>query len=260
MAAVAAAIALAATAALTTLALCASGAAHAGSLQVSPLRIELTPAKSIMSMTVRNGEPAEMQVQAEVLEWTQENGRDVYRPTRDVLVNPAIFRLGPQGTQILRMGLQVAPAAVERSYRVFVQELPQEDLSPGGAGGLRMQTLLRLGIPVFVPATAPRIDARWSLEQAAAAGDAPSLTLANAGTTHIQLTQIVLRQADGRELLRTPLSLYVLPGRATSLPLKLPPQVSLAPGALLQVEPTADTPAPLPAVSVPVVRVDTPSR
>src|ERR1700710_2323679 len=72
-------------------------------LQVAPLRVTLAPGHPVIAMTVGNGDDAQVAVQAEVFAWSQEDGKDVYRPTSDVLVNPAIFKLAPQGQQILRL-------------------------------------------------------------------------------------------------------------------------------------------------------------
>ena len=108
----------------------AATGALATSLSVAPLRLVLTPERPVGSLTMGNSEDAEVAVQAEVLAWSQEDGRDVYQPTREVLVNPAIFRLPPGGRQIVRLGLQVPAEARERSYRVFLRQLPRDQALP----------------------------------------------------------------------------------------------------------------------------------
>ncbi|MBU1362008.1 MAG: fimbria/pilus periplasmic chaperone [Gammaproteobacteria bacterium] len=228
--------------------------AIAGMLQIAPLRIELAAARPVAALTVRNGDAHEMSVQAEVLEWTQENGRDVYRPTRDVLVNPVIFKLAPDGTQIVRLGLQVTAGETERAYRLFVQQLPRQQPHEAGAG-VHMQTLLRLGVPVFVPSTSPRIAARWQV-LATGSGSEPALTLENTGSTHIQLTRVTVRAVGGAEDPSFGMSLYVLPQQTARVPVRWP----AAAGSAVSVSAVADTPTPLPTVQLTVPRAEAAAR
>lgn len=212
--------------------------AAAASLSVAPLRIALTPERPVASLTMGNGEDTEVAVQAEVLHWSQDrDGNDIYEPTRDVLVNPAIFRMPPGGRQIVRLGLQVPAEARERSYRIFLRQLPRDQALPReGTAGATVQTLLRIGVPVFVPPAQPKHALQWSL-QAAPAGY--RLVLDNQGSEHIQLTQLVVRREDGTELQRKSLSLYALAGQSAAVALEL---AALPPGTPLQIEAATDAP------------------
>ena len=240
-------------------------AAWAASLRVAPIRIVLTPGHAVAAMTIGNAEDAEVAVQAEVFAWSQVDGKDVYEPTRDVLVNPTIFRVGAQAQQIIRVGLRVPAGEREKSYRIFLQQLPhQQPSGPAVAAdrtpGVQIQTLLRIGVPIFVPQKAAPTSSRplvqWGVERADAS---PVLTLAqtstpayrlnirNGGNEHIQLTQIVLRHPNGDEFARKSLSQYVLAGQATALPMDLP---SLAVGSAFSVEAQSDAAQPVPAVQL----------
>lgn len=243
----------------------APGAVQAASLYVAPVRVVLTPSRPVAALTLGSGEEeAEVAVQAEVMAWSQENGQDIYRPTREVLVNPSIFRLSPGAQQIVRLGLQVPAADTERSYRIFFQQLPRDQALPrDGKGGAQLQTLLRLAVPIFVPpAGASRQDAQWRLQRASPypatpGGSGHVLTIDNRGTDHLQLTQILVRREGGVELLRKNMSLYVLPGRSADVALDLPLPVR---GSSLQIDATSDAPTALPAAIVHIPRADTAPR
>ena len=244
----------------------AAGAVQAASLYVAPVRVVLTPSRPVASLTLGSGEEeGEVAVQAEVMAWSQENGQDIYQPTREVLVNPSIFRLSPGAQQIVRLGLQVPAADTERSYRIFFQQLPRDQALPrDGKGGGQLQTLLRLAVPIFVPpAGASRQDAEWRLQRASSSSSAAPggsghvLTIDNRGTDHLQLTQILVRREGGAELLRKNMSLYVLPGRSADVALNLP---LLAPGSSLQIDAASDAPTALPAATVHIPRADTAPR
>lgn len=136
--------------------------AYPANMQVAPVRMVLTPTRPISAMTVGNGEDSEIAVQAEVFEWSQEDGEDVYRATQDVLVNPAIFKLAGEGQQIVRLGLRVANGPREHSYRIFMQQLPRDQALPEvGAPGAQVQTLLRVSVPIFVPPVVATQDMQW---------------------------------------------------------------------------------------------------
>ncbi|MBN9410672.1 MAG: molecular chaperone [Burkholderiales bacterium] len=206
----------------------------AASLHVAPLRLDLGPQRPVASLVIGNPEQAEMAIQAEVVAWSQEDGRDVYTPTRDVLINPSIFRIPAGGQQIVRVGLQVGADTQERSYRVFVRQLPQER-QPGQ--GLGLQTLLRIGLPVFVPAAAPVEAIEWRLLPAAGGGY--ELMLDNRGTGHVQITSLVVSRESGGELQRKNLSHYVLAGKSAPIPLELGAPASLSPDTPLRIEAVA---------------------
>lgn len=240
--------------------LSAAMGATAASLHVAPVRVALTAARPVASVTLGNAEDEEVAVQVEVLGWSQRDGQDVYEPTREVLVNPSIFRVPGRGQQIVRLGLQAPPADAERSYRVFFQQLPRDQALPQTSGpGARLQTLLRIGVPVFVAAGAPRQDLQWRLLHSAPTTGSGThrLWLDNRGTEHLQLTEVRLKQDGGGELLRKALSWYVLPGQSASIPLELP---ALAPDTRLQLELASDAPAALPPVLLRVPRADAASR
>ena len=238
-----------ALAALIVVALVTATPASAGSLQVAPVRIVLTPGRSVAAMTIGNAEDAEVAVQAEVFSWSQVDGKDVYEPTRDVLVNPTIFRLAAQAQQIVRVGLRVPAGEREKSYRIFLQQLPRDKAVPvDGTVGVQIQTLLRIGVPIFVPPTASptaaRRDVQWRVERS---DPGHRLNVRNSGDEHIQLTQVVLRQDNGSEFARKSLSHYVLAGQATTLPMELP---SLPAGSAFSVEVQSDAAQPLPAAQL----------
>lgn len=227
--------------------------AAATSLSVAPLRIVLTLQRPVASLTMGNAEDTEVAVQAEVVAWSQQDGRDAYEPTRDVLVNPAIFRLPPGGRQIVRLGLQVPADATERSYRVFLRQLPRDQALPAdGSEGAKVQTLLRIGVPVFVPPLQPRRALHWSLQPSGrATGATWRLVFDNQGSEHIQVTQLVVRREDGTELLRKSLSQYALAGQSAAIDIELP---ALPPDTRLQIEAATDAPEASSSATVRVPR------
>src|SRR5882757_10396682 len=101
-----------------------SVAAQAASLKVYPVRIVLTPKEPVQTMTIQNSSTEPARIQLRVYAWRQENGKDVFEETRDVLANPGLFEIAAKGEQIARFGLRTSPGTAEKSYRVFLEEVP----------------------------------------------------------------------------------------------------------------------------------------
>lgn len=221
--------------------------AQAANLQISSTRLLLTPERPIASINIRNSGEGEVAVQAEVLAWSQdENGRDVFQPTRDVLANPTIFRITSNSMQVLRLGLQIGRDVTERSYRLFLQELPHEPI-PG-----QIQTLLRFSLPIFVPGSSSSQDLQWQM--IAESDDSGVAVLSNRGATHIQVTGLTVRSAAGAVLTQQKLSAYVLPGRSRCLPVSVP---HLRAGETVRVEVSTDAADEMSSIAVQVSNAGT---
>ncbi|MDE2149377.1 MAG: molecular chaperone [Gammaproteobacteria bacterium] len=204
---------------LSTLALAAANAS-AASFEVSPVRIQLSPAEPIGVLQISNDGDTPVTVQLEPKRWSQTGGDDVYAGTRDLLATPPIFTLPAAGTQLVRIGLRVAPPpASEASYRIFLQQVPAAP-APGFRG---LQVLLRIGIPVFVKPGGP---VQPRLQWTAHAGTGGKLLVAaqNLGSAHVQVVSLsVSAGRSGKPLAQQSLSAYVLPGRRRQWTLKADP-------------------------------------
>jgi fimbrial chaperone protein len=185
--------------------------AHAGSFAISPTRLDISSASRSAALTVRNQE-REALVQAQVMLWEQVDGEDKLTPTRDLLVSPAVFTLGQDASQLVRVALRRAPDTTrEQSYRLILQEVPQ----PANPDTTGLQVALRLSIPVFVAkegAAGPVL--AWS---AAPSADGLVITAQNSGDVHARIQGFSVAPAAGDDApLVQPVAAYVLPGQARS--------------------------------------------
>ena len=185
---------------------------HRRSFEVNPIRVDLSANARSAALSVRNSGTEAVVVQTSLVSWTQENGQDVYAPTKDILGTPPIATIPPGGEQILRLGMRRAPDPVnELAYRVFLREVPPPP-KPGFQG---LQVALRLSLPIFVqprqgPAKATLV---WNLELQG--DDTLQLRLDNKGTGHIQVSEIALYQPCQEQPVASQSSLvYVLAGQS----------------------------------------------
>jgi fimbrial chaperone protein len=188
----------------------AGGHAAGGSLAVSPVRVELSQSRTTAVVVVENQGAAARVYQLETVAWTQANGEDIYTPTRELIAVPPVFQLEAGKKQIVRVGLQTGRGAREMAFRLFIEEVPispesQTETVPS------VQTVLRVGVPVFVSpserADTPRL--AWTVERSAAG--ATAFVVENPTNVHVQLEQVTLRDQGPRKPLEA--GFYLLAGQ-----------------------------------------------
>ncbi len=168
--------------------------ATAGDWRVIPVRLDFDrSAKSGVIRLINNADnPLNIQVAAK--EWTQDKmGQDVYVETSDLIVFPKILTIPPKSERILRTGIKVPAVQREKTYRIFIEEIPQPNKDPGAG----VSVSIRFGLPVFV---APL--------QAALQGELVDLSLSggtfrgqikNSGNLHLQFQSLTIRGTDSEE-------------------------------------------------------------
>ena len=183
---------------LCLLSLCLAESAAAGQLKVSPIRLDLSAGQPQGVVTVGNtgSEPALIHVR--VRAWHHRAGQDVFDESRDVLVNPMIFKLEPQQDQLIRVGLLRPKAGTsEGAYRMFIQEVPQ-----GTSQNRRIATYLRISLPIFVAPEQPDGPILvWRAEPKSA--DEFVLSVQNQGNLHTRISSLALLRQNGQAVTTT---------------------------------------------------------
>ena len=173
--------------------------ALAGSFQVSPVRVELSPAAPTAPITVKNESPTDsVVVQLRAVNWKQDAGEDVYTPSTELIATPPIFTLKPGGSQTVRVGLRKAVATdVQQTFRIFITEVP----GPPKPGFQGLQVALNIGIPVFI---APKVKSVLAPTWKASLASDGKLTLrgTNPGNSHVQVLEMSV-QDENKEILGT---------------------------------------------------------
>lgn len=220
------------TAALTVFALSAYGGqsmAHASSLTVSPVRLQIETPQRAQALQVINNGSQNLEAQVRIMRWTQENGEERLVPTDEVVASPAIMKIAPGKPQTVRViRLQDTPVSNELSYRVLVDELPSKSAASGATG---LTVLVRYSIPLFVksgpqkPNEAPKpVNLNQVQAQVVPGANGQSvLRVKNDGNSHIRISHLSALKSDGsKQSLGGGLLGYVLAGQQMSWPLNLP--------------------------------------
>jgi len=186
--------------------LVAAQGAFAGSFSVSPLGVTIPSRDAAGSVTVTNAADQPVVIQVRTQAWSQRDGKEVREDTREVIVNPPIFRLGPGEQQLVRFASRMgAPREDESAYRVIFSEVPQRD-APRTEPGFTIA--LAMDIPLYLePLAPPRAEpVRWQAERTASG---VRVSVDNPGNLHYRLVN--LEFAAGMESLHQQGNLVVLP-------------------------------------------------
>jgi fimbrial chaperone protein len=168
-----------------------AGTASAATFTVDPTQIFLSGRNGSVLLTLRNESDETLQFQLSVFAWNQSaSGQMELEPTEDIVFFPTLLTLKPKETRRVRVGAATPQDAREKTYRIFVEELPPVDKVSEG-----VRVLTKMGIPIFVRpvkevATATLNDLRQQ-------DGTLRFTLTNAGTMHVVPQSIKVRGLAG---------------------------------------------------------------
>jgi len=202
--------------------LCFVLVASAGAFQVMPLRLFINPHTKTTVLRVINSDEKSLTVQLNARSWYQnEMGEDNYRDTRDIVVFPRIMTIKKGEEQIVRVGYQGEPATDrERSYRLFLTELPVEE---NPAAGARLIFALRLGVPIFIEAATEKHAS--SIEAVKLSQGQIQFQIKNNGNTHFNVGNIKstgFNEAKSEVFTSSGRGWYVLPDKTRTFAVGVP--------------------------------------
>jgi fimbrial chaperone protein len=196
------------------------GRVLAQTLEVTPIQVELTPAAPSEIITLHNRSAEAVRYQVSAFAWDQTRAGEMQLArTKDVHFFPSLLTVGAGEKRNVRVSTATKPGPVERTYRLFVEQLP-----PGPSesqSGVRVLT--RVGIPVFVAPRTPMPAAEVSA--LAVERGKISFVLENTGNlrTRPKLVRVVGRGGDGKILFDQPVpSWYVLAGGERAFEVEAP--------------------------------------
>jgi fimbrial chaperone protein len=207
----------------------AAGSASAAGFAVSPIRLEFERSVKTGSTTVTNDadEPLELQVRA--FEWSQDaEGKDVYTQTADLIVFPAAINLEAQGRQLIRIGTRIPAVDKEKTYRVFIEELPRR--TEEGKQRAQVAIRVRFGVPVFVKPLEPQVTGE--IQGVKVEDGKLNVLVRNLGNVHFYAESVVVQAGDTSY--PADRGWYVLAGATRRFAVVLPPEACRA-ASLLKV-------------------------
>jgi fimbrial chaperone protein len=165
--------------------------ADAATFTVEPTQIEFSNRTTSVLLTLRNESTETLRFELSAFTWAQSpSGEMQLEPTEDVVFFPALLTLAPAESRRVRVGSATEFDTREKSYRIFVEELPPLDRQASG-----VRVLTKMGIPIFMrPAKAV---ASATLNNLGQKGGKLFFTLSNDGSVHFVPQEIRVRGFAG---------------------------------------------------------------
>jgi fimbrial chaperone protein len=187
--------------------------AHAGSFTVNPITVVLSGKNQSALLTLKSQTTEEVRFKILVQAWAQSpQGEMKLADTKDIVVYPGLLTLAANEERKLRIGSTVPAGAVERCYRVFVEELPPLR-APQTDKKSEVKVLTKMGIPIFVQPAKPT--GAGTVEGMGLVKRKLAFTVKNTGNVHFlpQSVQVTALDAKGASVFEKKVEAwYVLPG------------------------------------------------
>jgi fimbrial chaperone protein len=198
------------------------GTVKAANFTVDPIKLFFTGNQRTDVISIKNNSDDKLALQVSVFHWEQdEEGKDRYTPTEDVVLFPKMLNMESNDEHIVRVGRNVLSGKTEKTYRIYLEEIPQ----PGETSqrGATLRTLMRIGIPVFfIPA---KEEASGLVRDASLQEGKLSLVAKNSGNVHFVVNFVKLEGVDVSEasVFKTEVAgWYLLPGSSRKYTIEIP--------------------------------------
>jgi fimbrial chaperone protein len=171
-----------------------AGTAGASSFTVNPIKVFLSDKDQSALLTLQNQSTEELRFKVLVQEWKQSpQGEMQLADTKDIVVYPGLLTLAPGGERKLRVGSTVQAGAAEKTYRVFVEELPPLRSAKESTKS-EVRVLTKMGIPIFVRPAKPI--STGTVEGLGLAKGSFAFTLKNTGNVHFLVQSVQVKAID----------------------------------------------------------------
>jgi fimbrial chaperone protein len=169
---------------MTALVLSSQTVALAGSFKAIPVRLTIDAKSKTAVLKIVNEGEEKVTVQLEARSWEQdEHGNDIYGETNDIIFFPTMANIEKGETRIIRVGYNGKAGPQEKTYRLFMQELPVSK-----PGEMALKFALTLSIPVFI---SPEKEIKnWTAEASGLAEESLKVLVNNHGNSHIIVSKI----------------------------------------------------------------------
>jgi len=197
--------------------------AFSGEFRVTPIRLDFDRRTKSGVITIVNEGGDKLNVQMRAFEWSQDaEGKDQYTETNDIVFFPRIMSLDRKEEKILRAGIKIPATAREKTYRLFIEEIP----GPKKGEGVNVAIAIRFGVPIFVKPLKEEL--KGEIEKVDLSRGVLSVLIKNKGNTHFIIHSIDVKgkNVKGEETFSKELSgWYLLSGVSRLYTTTIPQEV-----------------------------------
>jgi fimbrial chaperone protein len=206
------------------LTLCQAEPAWAASFTVTPTHVLFSPKTRSVMVTLRNHGTEAVRLQLNMFAWAQSpQGEMQLTPSEDLVFFPALLTLAAGEMRHIRVGPATPFAETEKTYRLFVEELPPLVTPTDAPTGIRVLT--RMGIPIFLQPA--HVVQQGRIEDIAVRHGRLAFQVKNSGNVHFLERAVRVRGVGANDASlfdHQEAGWYVLAGTARTRELALPPE------------------------------------
>jgi fimbrial chaperone protein len=178
---------------IALLVLLAPAVSRSAEWRVNPIRLDFGREAKSGVITVFNEKPDKLTVQMKAMEWTQDSeGKDGYADTNDIVFFPKIIQFEKEGDRIIRAGTRTPAVSKEKTYRLFIEEIP----GPRKAEGVTVAIALRIGVPIFVKPL--KEEQKGEIGPVGMSKGVVGVPVRNTGNVHFVVQSVVVKGKNGK--------------------------------------------------------------
>ena len=197
----------------------------AADFSVNPIKLFFGARQKTNVVTVKNNSPDKLTLQITIYQWSQDaETKDVFSPTSDIIAFPKILTIEKDRERLIRVGTRVPPGAFEKTYRIYLEEIPRPQKEPPTETTLR--TVMKVGLPVFIEPV--KAEAQGKITGAGAEKGELSFSIENSGNIHFLIRGINVSGADasGAAVFQTEMAgWYLHAGRSKKFSFNIPEDI-----------------------------------
>lgn len=195
--------------------------AGASNFGVSPVKVSFSSKVSSQLITVRNDSNETLRFQLHTYIWKQNaKGEMQLDTTEDIVAFPGLFSLKPGQKRLVRVGTLTPVSSIEKTYRIFIEELPPEAKANQQTNAIRILT--KIGIPIFLQPRKQIVEG--SLENIIVSKNQVNFQVKNTGNVHFVTQKIRVKgldEGDKSVFERQRNGWYILAGTSQNYDLKM---------------------------------------
>jgi len=203
--------------------------AFAGEFQVSPITLDLGKTNKSGTITVTNVGTEKINLQIQAMEWKQDaEGKDLYSETNDIIYFPKIVSVDKGDSQLTRVGIKEGLSEREKTYRLYIQEIPDQGKKAPDKGKFQIAVMIRFGVPIFIKPAIENL--KGMVGPVAVAKGTATAVVKNTGNVHFKIATVTIRgmMPDGQEAFSKELQgWYLLAGAEREYSAPVPSDVCL---------------------------------
>ncbi|MBI5663943.1 MAG: molecular chaperone [Nitrospirae bacterium] len=164
-----------------------SSRAFPANFTVSPIRIFFDGTQKTTVLTVKNMSDTPVSLEIKTVLWEHEQD---YSPTGDIIFFPKMLTMGGGEEKIIRIGHKMPAGQTEKTYRMFVSEIPALRREEGAT----LQMVMNLGVPIFIQPAMP--SPNGEIEKLTLSNGKLNISLKNSGNVHFLIRSIKVSGKD----------------------------------------------------------------